>query len=187
MRKIRAIFLMVWLMGICMPLAFVVFRFVEGLGLVGDSNGNEVLGWVAWFFAFVPLMLAPPALKVLFAQGPRVLRSMLSGPVKWAFLLALASALAAGLLVGYVEGFERGAGAMTLVYATLGALHFFVFIFCGVFRTGIVPFAVRDRKRRRVLRWRGRRGRRWRRRGWRWGRLAATSFASCFGKVGRPL
>ena len=80
----------------CIFLRSAVFRFIRGL--VGDPNLNETQGFVRWSFAFLLLVVTPPALKVLFARGPRALRSMLSGPAKRAFLLAIAFGLAAGFL-----------------------------------------------------------------------------------------
>ena len=52
----------------CIFLGSAVFRFVRGL--VDDPNLNEAQGFVGWSFAFLLLVLSPPALKVLFARGP---------------------------------------------------------------------------------------------------------------------
>jgi hypothetical protein len=86
----------------CIFLGSAVFRFVRGL--VDDPNLNEAQGFVGWSFAFLLLVVTPPALKVLFARGLRALRSMLSGTAKRAFLLAIAFGLAAGFLAGRLRG-----------------------------------------------------------------------------------
>lgn len=113
----------------CIFLGSAVFRFIRGL--VDDPNLNEAQGFVGWSFAFLLLVVTPPALKVLFAPGPRALRSMLSGLAKRAcFCHRLWSRRR---FPGYGFGFERGEWATALVGAPLAALVYFVWVFCFIF------------------------------------------------------
>lgn len=105
-------------------LAFFVWAFVRDLALV-DDNRNGVPGFVAGALAFVLPVSALPALKVLFAQGPRALRSMLRDPAKKPLVLTVAFGLAVVIISVYIVGYERGEWSTASVGAPLTTLGFF--------------------------------------------------------------